>query len=82
MTSSARRALELLLASLLIVAGGAYLGVVLKLVLTAGDTPATQLALMGAGGTLALVAGVLLLRRAMQHRGTSSPPAPGPTTVT
>ena len=77
----ARRPLELLLASLLIVSGGAYLGVVLKLVLTGGDLPATQVALMAIGGTLALIAGVLLLRRATRHRDTSPTPDAGPTAV-
>ena len=77
----ARRPLELLLASLLIVSGGAYLGVVLKLVLTGGDLPVLQVALMAIGGTLALISGVLLLRRAMQHRDAFPTADAGPTAV-
>ena len=62
MTSQARRPLVILLASLLIVAGGADLGAGLKIMLSGDEFPATQLALMAVGGTLALSAGIALLR--------------------
>ena len=65
MTSQPRRLLVILLASLLIVGGGAYLGAGLKVVLSRDGFPTTQLALMAVGGTLALIAGIALLRRAM-----------------
>ena len=64
MTLRERRLLEILLASLLIVAGGAYLGAALKRVLSGDAFPATELVLMAVGGTLALIAGIALLRRA------------------
>ncbi|CAN5756844.1 hypothetical protein BH11GEM1_BH11GEM1_04850 [soil metagenome] len=62
-----RRLLEILVASLLIVAGGACLGAMFKIVMSGSAFPTTQLALMGVGGTLALIAGVALLRRAMAN---------------
>ena len=68
MTAQARRPLVILLASLLIVAGGACLGAGLKIMLSGDEFPATQLALMAVGGTLALIAGIALLRRAMAGR--------------
>jgi len=68
MISQARRPLVILLASLLIMAGGAYLGAGLKIVLSGDEFPATQLALVTVGGTLALIAGIALLRRAMVGR--------------
>ena len=68
MTSQARRPLVILLASLLIVAGGAYLGAGLRIVLSGDELPATQLALMAVGGAIALIAGIVLLRRAMTDR--------------
>ena len=68
MTSQARRPLVILFASLLIVAGGACLGAGLKIMLSGDEFPATQLALMAVGGTLALIAGIALLRRAMAGR--------------
>ena len=64
MTIRDRRPLEILIASLLIVAGGACLGAVLKIVVSGSALPATQIALMAVGGTLALIAGSALLRRA------------------
>lgn len=69
MTIHERRLLGILVASLLIVAGGMYLGATLKIVLSGDLFPATQLALMGVGGTLALIGGVLLLRRATRIEG-------------
>jgi hypothetical protein len=74
MTIRERRLIEILLASLLIVAGGAFLGAVLKIVMSGSAFPATQLALMGVGGTLALIAGIALLRRAIAQ-GEATPMA-------
>ena len=65
MISQPRRLLVILLAALLIVGGGAYLGAGLKVVLSGDEFPTTQLVLMAVGGTLALIAGIALLRRAM-----------------
>ncbi|MBC7671043.1 MAG: hypothetical protein H7247_01370, partial [Polaromonas sp.] len=62
MTPQPRRLLVILLASLLIVGGGAYLGAGLKIVLSRDGFPTTQLVLMAVGGTLALIAGIALLR--------------------
>lgn len=69
MSSSARRPVETLIACVLILAGGALLGAVLKLVLAGDEFPMIQLVLMGMGGALALLAGVVLLRRAVQGAG-------------
>ena len=79
MSGQARRPLMILLASLFIVAGGAFLGAGLKIKLSGDEFPATQLALVTVGGTLALVAGIALLRRAMVGRAeapASEQPAP------
>ena len=66
MTPRARRPLVILLAALLIMAGGAYLGAGLKIVLTGDEFPATQLAFIAIGGIVALIAGIALLRWAMK----------------
>ena len=79
MTSRARRPFVVLLASLVIVAGGAYLGAGLRIVLSGDAYPASQIAIITIGGTLALIAGVLLLRRALSTNTPAPEPAPGPT---
>ena len=69
MSASARRPVETLIACLLILAGGALLGAVLKHALAGDEFPIIQLVLMGMGGALALLAGVVLLRRTMLSAG-------------
>lgn len=71
----------MLVASLLIIAGGACLGAGLKIMLTGEAMFSMQLALMALAAILALIGGIALLRRSMSQDTAAAPSDPGSAVV-